>query len=433
MIGTSIVIIALVIDVAFATYCIVTKSNQNHVRSIVRIGALATFVLFTLASVIEWSMRWYGLAALLLVWAAPGMWTLIGKQAEKKAYTTTHAVVNAIVMLLLVVIAVTPALIFPQHALIKTTGMYQVATVTYTYTDLSRIETFTATGERRKLNVELWYPQNATGTYPLILFSHGATGIKSSNKSLFRELASHGYVVSSIDHPYHSLYTTSADGHTTWIDMGYLQELKAEDATSDKQQSYAYYQKWMKLRTDDINFVLDYTLAEAKKDTAATVYQRIDTTKIGVMGHSLGGSAALGIGRMRDDVSAVIALESPFLTDIEGVKDGEFVWNNTPYPVPVLNVYGESWSHLGEWTQYAENNALLSATPATEFNVYISGIGHLTLTDLALTSPFLTRLLNGHPSTTDAGYTLKTINKVCLAFFDTYLKGQGRFTAAGTY
>jgi hypothetical protein len=99
----------------------------------------------------------------------------------------------------------------------------------------------------------------------------------------------------------------------------------------------------------------------------------------------------------------------------------------------VLNVYGEAWSHLGEWTQYAENNALLSAPPATAFTVYIRGIGHLTLTDLARTSPFLTRVLNGHASTTSAEYSLKTVSKVCLAFFDSYLKGQGRFTAAGTY
>ena len=84
MIGTSIVIIAFVIDVAFATYCIVTQSNQNQVRSVVRIGALAMFALFTLGSLIEWSIRWYGLAALLLVWAALGAWTLLGKQAQQK-------------------------------------------------------------------------------------------------------------------------------------------------------------------------------------------------------------------------------------------------------------------------------------------------------------------------------------------------------------
>jgi hypothetical protein len=68
--GTIILIIAFVIEVAFATYCIITRSNQKRVRSFVRIGALAAFVLFMLVSVIQWSFRWYGLAVLLLVWAA---------------------------------------------------------------------------------------------------------------------------------------------------------------------------------------------------------------------------------------------------------------------------------------------------------------------------------------------------------------------------
>ena len=108
-------------------------------------------------------------------------------------------------MLLLVVIAVTPALIFPQYKLPKMTGKHEVATVNYTYTDQSRIETFTNTGENRKVNVEFWYPKDAGGKYPLVVFSHGAFGMKTSNTSTFMELASNGYVVCSIDHPYHSL------------------------------------------------------------------------------------------------------------------------------------------------------------------------------------------------------------------------------------
>jgi len=68
-----------------------------------------------------------------------------------------------------------------------------------------------------------------------------------------------------------------------------------------------------------------------------------------------------------------------------------------------------------------------------EFNVYISGVGHLALTDLALTSLFLTRVLDGNKSTTDTEYCLKMINKVCLEFFDSYLKGAGEFTSGGTY
>ena len=218
------------------------------------------------------------------------------------------------------------------------------------------------------------------------------------------------------------------------IDMGYMQEVSAEDVRSDIQQSYEYYQKWMKIRTGDINFVVDHILAEAKNKEADSLYKLVDTTKIGVIGHSLGGSAALGIGRMRDDVSAVIALESPFMCDIKGVENGKFVFTDEIYPVPVLNVYSDDgWSVLANAPQYAENQALLSETNSTAFNVHISGVGHLTLTDLPRTSPFLASILNKQKSTTNTEYCRKTINKISLEFFDCYLKGVGKFTSGGTY
>jgi hypothetical protein len=213
-----------------------------------------------------------------------------------------------------------------------------------------------------------------------------------------------------------------------------VQECFAEDAKTNKQQSYEYYQKWMGIRTGDINFVIEHILAEADNNSADKVYKQVETSKIGVMGHSLGGSAALGIGRSRGDISAVVALESPFLCDIEGVKDNSFVFNDEPYPIPVLNVYSDgTWSRLSQLTQYEENYNLLSDSEVAAFNVYIKGVGHFSLTDLSLTSPFITRMLNGQKSEKDAEYCLKTINHVTLEFFDCYLKGKGRFTAEGTY
>ena len=359
---------------------------------------------------------------------------LIRKKEEKKAYKAASVVLKAIGMTVLIFTLTLPAIIFPQYKAMEVTGEYKVGTATYTYTDTNRVETYNDTGENRKLNVKLWYSENADGTYPLIIFSHGSLGIKSSNESLYNELASHGYVVCSINHTYQCFYTTDEDGHATFVDMDYMKELLVEDPKSDKQQSYECYQKWMKIRTDDINFVLDYILAEAESNDGDRVYKIVDKAKIGVMGHSLGGSAALGIGRTRNDVSAVIALESPFMCDIKGVKNDQFIFIDELYPVPVLNVYSDSsWSHLHQWSQYAENYALLASTNSTAFNVHIKGVGHLTLTDLALTSPFLTRILNGHESTTDTEYCLKVINKVCVEFFDCYLKGRGDFKSAGTY
>jgi predicted dienelactone hydrolase len=108
---------------------------------------------------------------------------------------------------------------------VATTGEYQVLTQTYTYTDKNRVESYTDTGKNRKLNVQLWYPDNLDETVPLIVFSHGGLGVKSSNESLYNELASHGYIVCSIDHTYQSFYSTDEDGDTTWIDLGYMQDV----------------------------------------------------------------------------------------------------------------------------------------------------------------------------------------------------------------
>ena len=432
--GTLIFLAMIIVEITFAVFCIITKSNQQKVRSITRIAAFTAFVMFTLLRIIDWSFRYYALAALLFLLAVMGTIALIRKREEKRVYKAPRVVLKSIGMMVLIFTLTLPAIIFPQYKAIEATGEYQVATVTYTYTDTKRVEIYTNTGENRKLNVKLWYPENAQKRYPLVVFSHGALGIKSSNESLYNELASHGYIVCSIDHTYQCLYTKGEDGQTISMDRGYMQELSSQDAQYNKQQSYEYFQKWMNIRTSDINLVIDNILTEAKNNNGDKVYKLVDITKIGVMGHSLGGSAALGIGRIRDDINAVIALESPFMYDIEGVKDGEFIFKDEVYPVPVLNVYSDgSWSHLGQWPQYKENYALLSGTNATAFNIYISGVGHLTLTDLALASPFFTDMFNGHKSTTDTKYCLKIINKVCLEFFDCYLKGKGEFTSSGTY
>ncbi len=155
-----------------------------------------------------------------------------------------------------------------------------------------------------------------------------------------------------------------------------------------------------------------------------TVYNLIDQIKIAVMGHSLGGSAALGIGRIRNDVSAVIALESPFMYDIKSVEKGQFIFTAEPYPVPVLNIYSDSsWNILAQRPQYAANYAMLFDPGDSTFNIHIRGVGHLGLTDFALTSLFLTRILDRQKSTTEESLeALKTINTVCLEFLHSYLK-----------
>jgi len=428
--GIMLFFILLACEIGLAVYSLSTKSIQTRVRSSARLSALLGFVGLAALSVIEWGLRYYSLLALLTILASFSAVTLL-KGGVNRPYKPMRVVINTLVMSLLLLIAAVPVIVFPEYQALAPTGEYKVLSSSFTYIDSNRIETYTNTGEHRRLNVGLWYPQDVNDKLPLIVFSHGSLGVKSSNLSLYNELASHGYVVCSIDHTYQCFYTTNNDGRTILIDRGYMQECFREDPRRDIQQSLEYYQKWMNIRTQDISFVIDTILAESVKSEASYVYQLVDSNKIGVMGHSLGGSAALGIGRLREDISAVIALEAPYMCDITGVQDNEFVFLDQPYPVPVLNVYSDdTWGILSQRVQYRTNHAMLTDGNDTNYNVHLSGVGHFNLTDLSLTSPLLTKMLNMSKQEIPTEQCLREINKICLQFFDSYLKGVGKFSGA---
>ena len=427
--GTLIFILVGIVVFSFTTLHVVTKSNQTKIKSIINIGAFPIFVMANILQIIEWSFRYYLLGVLLLILAIKGIVDLVIRKDEK-TFKLHHVIFNSIGITLLFFVVISPAMIFPQQRPIQPTGDFLIVTSNFTYADSNRLETYTDTREKRKLAVQFWFPDDAREQYPLIVFSHGSLGVRTSNLTLYRELASHGYVVASIDHTYQCFFTTHDNGKTIILNMNYSRELQGEDARKNRQQSFELYQKWMNIRMGDIDFVMDTIISEAKKNKTDLVFQLIDTEKIGVMGHSLGGSAALGIGRTRDDVLAVISLEAPFMYDIIDVEDGEFLFTKEKYPVPVLNVYSDSlWEIMSDRPQYAMNYSLLTDSEETTHNKHISGIGHLSLTDFALTSPILTRMIDGQKSTIDRVESVNLINEMSLAFFDHYLKEEGQFSS----
>lgn len=124
--------------------------------------------------------------------------------------------------------------IIPVHHLVATTGEYTVvkAEEYFTYPTTNQ-ELETSTGSR-EVPVTLWHPEKVEDLNgQLILFSHGSFGIADSNDSLFNELASHGYVVVSLSHPYHSFTTTLEDGRNIRVDMGYLREVIGSQNSDD--------------------------------------------------------------------------------------------------------------------------------------------------------------------------------------------------------
>jgi len=433
--GSLLLFITLIWEVGFAIYCIATKQNHIKLKNWIRIAVFSAFLILTLSSVIVWSFRWVLLGVLLFLLAVKGTVSLIRNKSNAPKYKASKIVWKSLMIIFAFVLVLLPAIVFPQHPSPKVTGEYDVATAAYTYIDQNRIEEFTGQGQNRFVNVEYWYPRNADGTFPLLVFSHGANGMKRSNTSTYTELASHGYVVVSIDHPYHSLYTKSDDGTVAIINQEFNLELSNvnKDGIYTMEEVYEIIQKWMKLRTDDMNFVIDTILTKVKSGNDP-VYQQIDPKKIAVFGHSMGGAASVWLARERNDIDAVVNIDAPFFSDLVYKKDiDDFVTRDEDFTTPLFNIYSDDvWEQLGRNSAYAANN-LDNEHFKNAYTVHFQGAKHLSFTDLPLLSPILANMLQGGKASIDPYYCIETANELILQFFDYELKGIGQFTPQQTY
>ncbi len=437
--GMFLITMMLVFQIVFTVYCIKTQDNQNKVRSWFWLSTFIMFIGLILTSIIDWSFQWYLLGTLLFIFAIMSLFRLATGKFGRKPFEKPRVVCRGIVTIFAFALVTIPAIIFPQYEDPEMTGEYKVNNFIYTFTDLNRIETFTNTGENRKLTVEFWYPEETDEKYPLIVFSHGAFGVKSSNTSTFMELASNGYVVCSIDHPYHAAGTMDSDGNLTIGSSKFMQEvIDANRGIYSEKEQFRLYDNWMSLRTDDINFVID-TILNNIENSSVEVYRLIDGNKIGLMGHSLGGAASSQLGREREDISAVINMDGSMLGEYSIDIEGRIVINNEPYPIPMLNFYSDYvMNKIIADPKYVYPNKYISSISLNAFEVCIRGSNHMSYTDLPLFSPFLANQLSGvsgasSKANVDKYYCIETMNKLVLEFFNCYLKDEGSFTVNEYY
>ncbi|BCN30796.1 alpha/beta hydrolase family protein [Anaeromicropila herbilytica] len=422
MLGAIILILLLGTEIGFTVYCLLTKSYQKEKKSIAKIGIFLFLSVLVIISIIKWSFRWYLLFFLLFIKALIAVDYLIRSKGKiKKTFKRKYVMIACIGNLCFISLAVLPALIFPQSKPIMPTGKYEVGTVSYTLTDSNRLEAFLDNKDNRKVTIQFWYPKNANGKYPLTIFSHGAFGYRGSNRSTYVELASNGYVVCSIDHTYQAFVTKQTDGKSVFANKQFINDSMAvSNDKYDEKKTYELSHEWLKLRIDDVNFVLDDILNKTKKSDSDMVYHLINVDKIGLFGHSLGGATAAEVARERTDIDAVIVIDGTMLGEGIGYKNGKEILNKIPYPVPILNIYNEEHykSALKHADSYANMVAAKNATDAR--NIVFKGAGHLNFTDLPIASPFLASLLG--TGNINSRYCIQTMNQVVLKYFNYYLK-----------
>lgn len=423
--GVITLVLLLTLETAFLVWSIITSNNHREEKGIISIALLALFGLLLITGVFEWSFRYAALLLVLVTQAIAGAAILFRK--KEKEYKLRKSIVRFTRNCFIFIFALSLAILFPQYEQPKITGSYEVATAKYTWVDNSRTDEFSRTGENRSLTVEFWYPENADKTYPLVVFSHGAFGFSGSNHSTFAELASNGYVVASIGHTYHAFYTMDTSGKLTIVDAEFINraaEINAVHDTLHEEEIYNTTSEWMKLRTDDENFVIDTILTEGKNDSADVLFSIINTENIGLIGHSLGGASSAQIGRVRNDIDAVIVLDGTMLGEEVAFENNAIVLNDSPYPVPLLNVYAEDhYTNSKQLVGNTYNNFYATKNAVCAYETVFKNAGHLNFTDLPLFSPTLAEMLG--VGTIDERYCIETMNKVVLEFFNSYLKNTG--------
>ena len=146
----------------------------------------------------------------------------------------------------------------------------------------------------RELPFEVWYPElSSAARLPLLAYSHASGGHKRQSSFLCEHLASHGFIVAAADHT----------GNTA-ADFAARAERIAAGEVLTPEESEARLRRIIADRVPDLRFLLDEVLGRAPAELAG----RIDEGRIGVIGWSFGGWAALATPEVDDRIGALLAL-----------------------------------------------------------------------------------------------------------------------------
>jgi predicted dienelactone hydrolase len=238
------------------------------------------------------------------------------------------------------------------------------------------------------LDVALWVPAGSgSGPRPLVLFSHGFGGCKIRSSYLMRALSEHGFVVAAPDHRDNEC----ASGRPpTALPPGFLNPANWGPSFYDD-------------RRDDMQGLRAALLA------GDPVAGPVDTSRVVLVGHSLGGYTALGLAGgwpnwSTGGVAAVVAL-APFVEPLlAGGGSGL-----AAISAPVLFQAGTEDPSITEALEARGAFARTgTATAASACKVVYRGADHFAWTDLrtefqgataAATIAFLDEVLAGRRPT----------------------------------
>ena len=238
---------------------------------------------------------------------------------------------------------------------------------------------------------------NSLTIAPVLLFSPGYNALPRAYTAFIEEAVSWGYIVVAISHTLYTPVTTFADGST--IGMTH-----SGDDMSDP-GVYFTAAVWLA----DARFVLDQLVKTASLDPYGEIEGHVDLTKVGMFGHSFGGSTSIGMLVTDDRVMAAINLDGSIYRS----------WPAQPFsnPVLILQEPGVDSSVNNVFNQ-AAGRAFL-AVLANSLHLNFSDMGIIAAAIQLDPSLWSSNLLG----TIDPVRAVQEVNGYVEAFFDSTLKG----------
>jgi len=223
------------------------------------------------------------------------------------------------------------------------------------------------------------------GRYPLIAFSVGQGVIRANYTALAEEMSSHGYIVALVESPLQGLMLTR-DGAII---------ADTSDALEQPAALRAAVAGW----SADISFALDRLQSRMADAGAHAVAAAIDWSKVGAMGHSVGGLVAIATCEHDRRVRACINLDGGVASP-EREPLADFVVKGITTPTLVLRskpLYTDAdFARRGltraQWEKRAEGgriafDSLVARSKGPLWVGFVAGTGHMSFTDAPFVMP----------------------------------------------
>jgi dienelactone hydrolase len=386
-------------------------------------------------------------------------------------------ILSGIVLLGSIAASVLLSTLFPLFELPEPTGSYNIGTMFLEFVDPGRTEPLTAaSGDHRTIYAQAWYP-SAPGdsdvrapywrdawkassiaassqglgflpflwshlglirthayqdapisaeeiSYPVVVFSHGYGQIASFNTALMEEIASHGYVVFNLSHPYETPFVVNerlqvirttpdrdalvalqerSPGEGSGSALGQLRDTSRLMDMDDMLQHLYRDATFLVDRTDcwaeDMLFVID-RIPELSDER---FQGRLDAKRVAVMGWSFGGGAA-GVATLVD--SRIMAG-----MNLDAWQYGHLLGRNlrSPFLFLMSEAHGDA------------NQFFLDKAEADVYRLSLRGASHSNFTDLALSAE-LPGKLTGRLGSIDGARGGVIVRRYVVEFLGRYVR-----------